>query len=193
MEKEKSKNGNKKTALILVGVVDVLLLAALLLVLLMPQTSAKSVSPDLDPDFQANADSYGMEEYGIEYVSDATISYSGGSVTADETQGDEAASQTGADSEGMIFPDSDTQKITEAQMKEKLTDSETTRLAINEIYARHGYEFTDPEYSDYYNQFDWYKNTEKESDMNKVNAMFSAVEQENVDALQAYADANGWS
>ena len=61
MEKEKSKNGNKKTALILVGVVDVLLLAALLLVLLMPQTSAKSVSPDLDPDFQANADSYGME------------------------------------------------------------------------------------------------------------------------------------
>ena len=67
------------------------------------------------------------------------------------------------------------------------------RCAINEIYARHGYEFTDPEYSDYYNQFDWYKNTEKESDMNKVNAMFSAVEQENVDALQAYADANGWS
>ena len=193
MEKEKSKNGNKKTALILVGVVDVLLLAALLLVLLMPQTSAKSVSPDLDPDFQANADSYGMEEYGIEYVSDATISYSGGSVTADAAQGDEAAFQTGADSEGMIFPDSDTQKITEAQMKEKLTDSETTRLAINEIYARHGYEFTDPEYSDYYNQFDWYKNTEKESDMNKVNAMFSAVEQENVDALQAYADANGWS
>ena len=193
MEKEKSKNRNKKTALILVGVVDVLLLAALLLVLLMPQTSAKSVSPDLDPDFQANADSYGMEEYGIEYVSDATISYSGGSVTADEAQGDGAASQTGADSEGMIFPDSDTQKITEAQMKEKLTDSETTRLAINEIYARHGYEFTDPEYSDYYNQFDWYKNTEKESDMNKVNAMFSAVEQENVDALQAYADANGWS
>lgn len=193
MEKEKSKNGNKKTALILVGVVDILLLAALLLVLLMPQTSAKSVSPDLDPDFQANADSYGMEEYGIEYVSDATISYSGGSVTADAAQGDEAASQTGEDSEGMIFPDSDTQKITEAQMKEKLTDSETTRLAINEIYARHGYEFTDPEYSDYYNQFDWYKNTEKESDMNKVNAMFSAVEQENVDALQAYADANGWS
>ena len=126
-------------------------------------------------------------------MSDATISYSGGSVTADAAQGDEAASQTGADSEGMIFPDSDTQKITEAQMKEKLTDSETTRLAINEIYARHGYEFTDPEYSDYYNQFDWYKNTEKESDMNKVNAMFSAVEQENVDALQAYADANGWS
>ena len=181
MEKEKSKNGNKKTALILVGVVDVLLLAALLLVLLMPQTSAKSVSPDLDPDFQANADSYGMEEYGIEYVSDATISYSGGSVTADAAQGDEAASQTGADSEGMIFPDSDTQKITEAQMKEKLTDSETTRLAINEIYARHGRKFSTPEIQAYFDSKSWYQGTIEPESFD--GSQLTQVELQNIDFL----------
>ena len=62
-----------------------------------------------------------------------------------------------------------------------------------EIYARHGYEFTMQENIDFFNQYDWYKNMDKESDMEKVSAQFSKTEKSNVDKLLEFEDANGWN
>ena len=56
----------------------------------------------------------------------------------------------------------------------------------------YGYQFSKQENTDYFNQYDWYRNMPKETDMNVVAAEFSSVEKKNVEALQAYEDSKNW-
>ena len=46
---------------------------------------------------------------------------------------------------------------------------------------------------DFFNQYDWYKNMDKESDMENVSAQFSKTEKSNVDKLLEFEDENGWN
>ena len=48
------------------------------------------------------------------------------------------------------------------------------------------------ENTDYFNQYDWYRNMPKETDMSIVASEFSSVEKKNVEALQAYEDSKDW-
>lgn len=93
---------------------------------------------------------------------------------------------------GFVFPDSDTTIITKTQMKATLKTRSLCRRAVNEIYARHGYQFSKQENTDYFNQYDWYRNMPKETDMSIVASEFSSVEKKNVEALQAYEDSKDW-
>ena len=83
--------------------------------------------------------------------------------------------------------------LTDSRIQETVTNASLCRRAINEIYARHGYAFTKQENTDFFNQYDWYKNMQKESDMSVVAGRFSSVEKANVEKLQAYEDSKGWS
>ena len=69
-----------------------------------------------------------------------------------QTEPPTAENPTGQD--GFIFPDSDTQVLSQQEIQ-ALSDSELT-YAINEIYARHGYLFQNDALRTYYEQFDWY-------------------------------------
>lgn len=56
------------------------------------------------------------------------------------------------------------------------------QMIINEIYAKHGYEFTDSKLSAYFSNKTWYKsNTNKVNDMNAVSDSMSEIEKKNVD------------
>ena len=57
------------------------------------------------------------------------------------------------------------------------------QLAINTIYARHGYQFKDSELLQYFKGFDWYQPSE--SDMEKVKDSFSEIERKNMEFLAA--------
>ena len=126
------------------------------------------------------------------------------SAIAGDIQDTEDASDTETDAEdntidtdedpyaGFVFPNSDTVIISKAEMKATLTTRSLCRRAVNEIYARHGYQFSKQENTDYFNQYDWYRNMPKETDMNVVAAEFSSVEKKNVEALQAYEDSKNW-
>ena len=53
------------------------------------------------------------------------------------------------------------------------------QMIINEIYAKHGYEFTDSKLSAYFSNKTWYKsNTNKVNDMNAVSDSMSEIEKE---------------
>ncbi len=56
--------------------------------------------------------------------------------------------------EGMIFPDSDVEKLTEADLEG--LSSEELRIARNEIYARRGRIFVDKELQAHFEQMEWY-------------------------------------
>ena len=61
------------------------------------------------------------------------------------------------------------------------------QMIINEIYAKHGYEFTDSKLSAYFSNKTWYKsNTNKVTDMNAVSDSMSEIEKKNVDFLNSY-------
>lgn len=60
------------------------------------------------------------------------------------------------------------------------------QMIINEIYAKHGYEFTDSKLSAYFSNKTWYKsNTNKVNDMNAVSDSMSEIEKKNVDFLNS--------
>ena len=177
---------------VILGVVDLLLIAAICFALFFSKESLKSVKASKDSSFEANDSKYSYDEDSEEYSSGTSISFDGSSVSG-QTGETEKTENTAVDSNGFIFPDSSTTLITLEQMDAKLKDKPDLRLAINEIYARHGYQFSSEQYQNYYQQFDWYNKLSKESDMDKVSASFSDVEKKNVDALQAYSKAHGWS
>ena len=61
-----------------------------------------------------------------------------------------------------IFPDSETRKLTKADLRNKT--SEELRLGRNEIYARHGRLFDDKELQEYFDEQSWYFGTIDPSD-----------------------------
>jgi len=89
------------------------------------------------------------------------------------------------DEDGIIFPNS-SEEIIDDDKIEELSD-EDLRLAINELYARHGYIFKDDGLREYFEQFDWYEESITADDFS-IN-MFNDVERENVEKLQKERDS----
>lgn len=72
----------------------------------------------------------------------------------------------GFDENGMVFPQSSEQYLAEddllsIDLPAGYTLGEMLGYARNEIYARHGHAFQNPEYAAYYSQFDWYNSLPK--------------------------------
>lgn len=183
-------NGKKKIIAVVFGVIDVLLVVALISTFFITGSEGKSVKANWNENFKPNAPTYEEIDETKEYKANKKITFDGKKITSAENPAEKNVTEPQAE---LVFPDSDKTLLTDAMIAEKVTDKQTLRLAINEIYARHGYLFTSGEYADHFNQFDWYKNMPKEADMNKVSAGFSETEKKNVEKLQAYSDAKGWS
>lgn len=182
--------GKKKIIAILFGVIDALLIVALVATFFITGSEGKTVKAKWNTDFKSNASRYEEIDETKEYKSNKKIAFDGKKITVADSPADKNVTKPQSE---LVFPDSDKTLLTDEMINEKVQDKQTLRLAINEIYARHGYQFTSEEYTNHFNQFDWYKNMTKESDMNKVSAGFSETEKKNVEKLQAYSDAKGWS
>ena len=91
---------------------------------------------------------------------------------------EEGSSAANSSGQG-ILPESSERILTASDIAGMSDDD--IQLAINTIYARHGYQFKDSELLQYFKGFDWYQPTE--TDMEKVNNSFSEIEKKNVDFL----------
>lgn len=219
MKKEKKRPTGLIITAVIFGLLDVAALALLICVIFISPVKKKAVEVSLPADFQENAQGYDSLDMTADYPSSATVSYGGaGSVSKKQQVQDDGLGDPYVDDpnnlnsynnnsnkddstvtasndpyDGFVFPDSDTTVITKTRMKETLTSKSLCRRAINELYARHGYQFTKQENTDYFNQYDWYRNMIKEPDMSVIASEFSSTEKKNVEALQAYEDSKGWS
>jgi len=86
-----------------------------------------------------------------------------------------------------IFPDSDTRLLTNKEVQD-LTQEEL-RIAINEIYARHGRKFDSQELQDYFNSKSWYRGTVDPEEFQED--MLSAIEKKNLELLEKYRSFQG--
>ena len=94
---------------------------------------------------------------------------------------------------GFVFPNSDEEKLTEEEIEDMLDESDDPawdiRIAINELYARHGRIFDTPEIRKYLESQDWYEGTIEGEEFDKnQNEYLSDVEIYNRDLLSRYRE-----
>ncbi|GEM_PF-1292730 len=80
-----------------------------------------------------------------------------------------------------ILADSSDKSISKSDIKS--LSNYDLRIAINEIYARHGYTFKAADLNDYFNNKDWYEPDSSLTDMNDVK--ISKIEKKNLDKMSA--------
>lgn len=88
-----------------------------------------------------------------------------------------------------IFADSNSRYLREDELY--ILDSFTSRIAINELYARHGYMFTSEDMQEYFGALEWYRNTPKDPNFDWSRS-FNAYEIANKELLVEYAERKGW-
>lgn len=81
-----------------------------------------------------------------------------------------------------ILPFSDTEKVTKADLK-SLSKAEC-RIARNEIYARHGRRFSDPELQEYFDKQTWYQGTQDPDSFDE--SVLSPIEKKNAKFILNY-------
>lgn len=81
-----------------------------------------------------------------------------------------------------IFPDSNTRLLTDDDVQ--FETLETLELGRNEIYARHGYEFSDPDIAAYFQNKAWYEPTTPGSSFDA--SVFNEIERENIALIQEW-------
>ena len=113
--------------------------------------------------------------YGL-YNTEAETGFSADAeMPATESSGTNISSDQG------LLPESAERLLTASDIAGMSDDD--IQLAINTIYARHGYQFKDSELLQYFKGFDWYQPSE--SDMEKVKDSFSEIERKNMEFLAA--------
>lgn len=101
-----------------------------------------------------------------------------------------AQSATPASSD-YILPDVQTRVYSTAELEQLSTDE--LWYARNEIYARHGRGFRNPELQSYFNSKPWYTRNPIDPDTFDSTVTLSATEQQNADAIKAIEQARGSS
>lgn len=87
-----------------------------------------------------------------------------------------------SDPDGYILPDISTRKLTEQDLVGM--NSNTIRLARNELYARHGRKFKDEELQNYFGSKNWYHPTIEADDFN--DKVLNEIEEYNRDFIVEY-------
>lgn len=86
--------------------------------------------------------------------------------------------------DGQVFPNSSSEYLSDSDVS--VLNQDEIQEAINEIYARNGYEFRDEGLRDYFLRYDWYEPSVKADDFSED--YFSSVEKANIKLLTKYRD-----
>ena len=121
------------------------------------------------------------EEFELEYY-DTTVNVDD---NAAATALEQSSNVSTSDEDGIIFSNSSDTLLDTGEIA-ALSD-EDLRLAINELYARHGYTFKDQGLLDYYKKFDWYQPTVSPDEFSFD--LFNDTEKANVQAMQEERDS----
>ena len=120
-----------------------------------------------------------------EIIGSATKPYSADSTEPKTTEQKSSALSYEGD---YILSDSASRKLTLSDIKD--LDRETLNLALNEIFARHGRKFTDPDINDYFKSKSWYSGTIASRDFDM--SILNQYETYNVNFISNYQTEKGY-
>lgn len=143
--------------------------------------------------FSNNEHIYSQNTYATEHVVEASsVQVETGYAQPEREVIQETMCTSAFESSGEVFPDSTERYLSDEEIAVLGRGNTPVKLqlvqqAINEIYARNGYEFQEKVWKDYYNQFSWYQNRGLSDAETKKR--FNAVERENVEKLKRIRDS----
>lgn len=126
----------------------------------------------------ANVNSYNHED---------AVEENGETETAKQKTGTQQTEKKAAVTAEWILPNSDTMRLTNADI-ENLSEQER-RIALNEIYARHGRKFNDEELQAHFDSCSWYTGTTESENFSE--SELSEIELANRDLLVQYRESHG--
>ncbi len=94
------------------------------------------------------------------------------------------------DDEDYILPTSDSEYLTRSDVED--LSQEENRLAINEIYARHGYTYTTEDLKEYFEDKSWYHSDPDVNQSTWNDSMLNNYERENINLLTTVAKEKGY-
>lgn len=138
----------------------------------------KSIDDLYAKNITANVNSYNHED---------AVEENGETETANQKTGTQQTEEKAAVTAEWILPNSDTKRLTNADI-ENLSEQER-RIALNEIYARHGRKFKDEELQTHFDSCSWYKGTTESENFSE--SELSEIELANRDLLVQYRESHG--
>ena len=112
---------------------------------------------------------------------EVTVTYGDQKVTCKVVVKEDATAAL-QNSEDYVFPNSNTQLLTEADLQGKT--AEQLRIGRNEIYARHGRKFNDEALQNYFNSKSWYSGTVEADAFDE--GVLNEIEKKNVDFITSH-------
>lgn len=106
----------------------------------------------------------------------------------DEYEGEEDDDEY--EDEDYILPTSDSEYLTRSDVED--LSQEENRLAINEIYARHGYTYTTEDLKEYFEDKSWYHSDPDINQSTWNDSMLNNYERENINLLTTVAKEKGY-
>lgn len=177
VEPEKKKGNDKRTLILLGG----LMLVALIGGFIVKGMTNKEAPEDPGYNYADEGENQDMGDSDVVYQEEDST---------EDQMGDTEGSPFEEDlfAEGYLLPGSDTRYLTIGDL-EGLT-AEQCRIARNEIYARHGRMFDDETLQAYFLSQDWYRPTIKPEDFKED--MLNTYETANRDFIVDYEEAKGY-
>lgn len=160
---------------ILFFILDVLLFGAIVFVMMSSSASYSAYASE-DEEAAAVTTEVSNEAQTLESDVRITVTADGESKSSTVQAGEDLESQAQAGE--FIFPDSDKRYLDEDEIY-SLNES-TMRIARNEIYARHGRRFSDPELQEYFDNQPWYTGLYDPQEFDDMgNSIFNEYEYQN--------------
>ena len=107
---------------------------------------------------------------------------------SEETQDEEAEENVDEEASEYFIPGSDSRYLTKDELKGYTADD--CRIARNELFARHGRKFSDPDLQAYFDSKSWYKGTIEPEDFD--DNVFNDYEFANRDLIVEYEEEMGY-
>ena len=126
----------------------------------------------------ANANSFNHED---------SVEETGEARTANDQTNTHQTEKEAATTTEWVLQNSDTERLTNADIEN--LSAQDRRIALNEIYARHGRKFKDEELQSHFDSCSWYKGTTESEDFKE--SELSEIELANRDLLVQYRESHG--
>lgn len=186
------KTKGSKVPVVILAVVIVVLLVASIAIGIFGGGSMKKVEAAIPKkDIKAAKEAAELPDEGevqtISIDQDITVSAGGAATGTDDKTAESTTqdSQTAANTDEYIFPNSDSVLLTDAEVSTLSKDQ--LRIGRNEILARHGRRFNDQTLQQYFDSKSWYNGTidPNEFDAN-LDSRLNDVERANIEMIKKY-------
>lgn len=204
LKSKKSNDNRNKRGINIIGIITSVLIVLFSVGLYAVEEIASPVLQGIGEDLVSEestingediAEEENTEKSTEENTSEATTEESTSESTAEEstvsekeTEDEESETEEVSTEDEFVFPDSDTRRLLRSELEGK--NEWECKIARNEIFARKGKIFDDPELQAYFESCSWYEGKNSQYEYSEY---ISEIEAYNVQLIREYEEEHGFN